>query len=185
MARNVLFLVILSFIPIFTSFDSALIVKTKLSYPIQKPLIVPEYFIPSKYKVLVEKICFENKVPVWIFARLIGYESGWDKWKTYKNTNGTTDKGIAMLNSAYMSDWAWFYNNGKAVDPFDPLISLKIAAKHLAVLFKETGDWRQSVAAYNCGLSRTRSKKGIPIRTQRYVDEIFCDVEDIEGWNRR
>ena len=152
-------------------------------------IITPEYFIPLQYRDYVVSLCKEFNIHVWIFARLINYESGWDRWALNNNDENqdgiieSTDRGIAMLNSKYYDEWKWKYNGGKDFDPFDPWVSLRIAAKHMQVLFKCTRNWEYTVAAYNCGLSRATSRMPWPIRTKRYILEIFGDVQEVARWN--
>jgi hypothetical protein len=96
-------------------------------------------------------------------------------WKEYarnRNTNGTMDLGIAQLNSQYLDYFAQQFNGGQWIDPFDPLVSIRIAARYLAWNHQSFGDWEYAVAAYNCGPGRARHRPW-PETTERYVREVF------------
>lgn len=69
------------------------------------------------------------------------------------------------------------------VNPRDPLQSIAGAARYLAALYKQTGNWPQAVAAYNWGIGRVlkaRKERGAgwlavaPIETKNYVSKVLA-----------
>ena len=127
---------------------------------------------PDHYRGMVEAEAQAAGVPAWILAGVINYESGWKEYARNRNSNGSTDLGIAQLNDRYLEYFAWKFNGGELVDPFDPLASIRIAARYLARNFESFGDWEYAVAAYNCGPGRARTRPW-PQTTERYVREVF------------
>jgi soluble lytic murein transglycosylase-like protein len=129
-------------------------------------------YVPDVFYDFVVAACVDYGVPLKYFAKLLWVESGYDPLCTSgPNDNGTYDLGIAQLNSRYIEEFAWRYDFG-TIDPFNPLQAIRVAAKHLSVMYKHTGDWRSAFAAYNAGLSRVKSGKW-PARTIEYVNKIF------------
>lgn len=118
---------------------------------------------------------WSSGVPVWIFARLVSAESGYQIDLVGVNVDGTRDLGIAQLNSRYLGAFADYFNGGRVFDPFDPAQALPIAARYLADLYHATGDWSRALAAYNCGLSRVL-KGQIPERTKAYVAKVMGEA---------
>lgn len=116
--------------------------------------------------------CLKYKVPIKYAYRLIEYESRWDKKAVNWNNDGTTDLGLMQLNSAYMDDFSWRYNNGYEIDPFDWKVAMDVGLRHLSVLHKHTGSWYGAVAAYNMGLKGYKTRK-IYSTTQRQLDYVF------------
>jgi membrane-bound lytic murein transglycosylase MltF len=55
------------------------------------------------------------------------------------------------------------------------------AAAELHRLHRITNDWRMAVAAYNCGLKRVQSAKGIPhiAETVKYIADISHDLPEV------
>jgi soluble lytic murein transglycosylase-like protein len=98
----------------------------------------------------------EHGIPYDIAYRLASWESGYDVRATNKNKNGTVDKGLFMLNSRWLKEFAIRYNGGSKIDPFNPVVNARVAMAHLANLYRVTGKWRLALAAYNCGLKRMR-----------------------------
>ena len=132
----------------------------------------PMWDAPFPYRGIIEMEAKSAGVPAWILAGVISYESGWDKQAVNRNANGSTDLGIAQLNDRYLEYFAWKFNGGELVDPSDPAMSIRIAARYLALNYKTYGDWHYAVAAYNCGPGRARTRPW-PQATERYVKEVF------------
>jgi len=136
-------------------------------------LISLPIFIPKQYRESIYKACTEVKIPQDILARIIEAESSWDYTKkSLPNKNGTIDHGLCQLNSKSLEDFQYRYNKGETIDPYNPELSIRIAARYLASLQKITNDWRKTVAAYNCGLSKVKAN-AIPVNTQKYVEKIM------------
>jgi soluble lytic murein transglycosylase-like protein len=111
-------------------------------------------------------------VPGWLAYSLIDAESGWRVFAVNVNRNGTRDLGLAQLNDRSLDEFAWRYNDGRPVNPFDPATAARVALRYLAALYRATGNWEGAVAAYNCGLARYRTGN-IPETTARHVARIF------------
>ena len=149
-------------------------VKAYSLYSIPVRIRLP-IFIPKQYRDNIYKACAEVQIPQDILARIIEAESSWDYTKkSSPNKNGTIDHGLCQLNSKSLEDFAYRYNKGETIDPYNPELSIRIAAKYLASLQKSTNDWRKTVAAYNCGLSKVKAN-AIPANTQKYVEKIMGD----------
>jgi len=132
----------------------------------------PIWDAPFPYHGVIEMEAKAARVPEWILAGVIQHESGYKEWAINHNTNGTMDQGIAQLNSRYLAYFAERFNDGQRVDPFNPLVSIRIAARYLASNYELFGDWQYAVAAYNCGPERAKSRPW-PQTTERYIKEVF------------
>lgn len=140
-----------------------------------------EIFIPEQYKDFVNKLCEENDVPIYIFAKLIQSESRWNP--KAKNTNYTynkdgtkklhsIDKGIAQLNSLNYEEFSWRFNENKIVDPYNPNMSLKISCRYLSWLYDRTHSWHDALCAYKSGLLNVR-KETVPIHIKEISKAII------------
>ncbi len=132
----------------------------------------PMWDVPFPYRGIIEHEAQAAGVPTWILAGVIQYESGYVETARNRNTNGTNDLGIAQLNDKYLAYFADRFNDGQRVDPFNPLVSIRIAARYLTANYELFGDWQYAVAAYNCGPGRARTRPW-PQATERYVKEVF------------
>lgn len=114
------------------------------------------------------------------------------KWEESKNKrhevnynhNGTRDLGPYQLNSVYLDDFAWRYNRGKKIDPFNERQARYIAGRHIDHLQTALiGDriesqflyhhsmLKESVIAWNCGL--TRYRQGAPKRSIDFASRVM------------
>lgn len=80
-------------------------------------------------------------VPPNILAGILAHESGFSPTAVNHDTNGTEDRGIAQLNSAY-------YPASLANDPTQAIYQ---AANILHTHFGQCGSWSGAVGAYNLG----------------------------------
>ena len=80
-------------------------------------------------------------VPPNILAGLLAHESGFNPTATNHDSNGTVDRGIAQLNSAY-------YPSSLASNPTQAIYK---AASILHQHFGQCGSWSGAVGAYNLG----------------------------------
>lgn len=134
-------------------------------------------FVPTIYYEAIWNASAEFGVPAVYLARLLWEESKFKKDAVYKNKNGTIDSGIAQLNSDYIEEFGWRYGFGE-IDPFDPFLSIRVAAKHLSVLYAnvcaidDETRWYLTMCAYNCGLSKTRRME-VPSKTTAYARRII------------
>lgn len=133
--------------------------------------------VPFAYRDLVAEASWETKVPPLLLARLFKRESGWNPRAKGHNSNGTSDMGLAQLNSRYLV-WMERYNNGKPVDPWKPEVAIMVAARHLKSLHNQTGTWAGAICSYNCGITRYRSGS-IPTSTLLYVEDILAPALDM------
>lgn len=79
--------------------------------------------------------------------------------------------GIAQFMPATAADFDF--------DPTDPRASIDASGKYLAQLHRSTGDWRDTLAAYNWGIGNL-TRKGwdkAPRETIDYVDGIYADTD--------
>lgn len=146
--------------------------------PVAARVFAPEPFaprraivVPQEYAPALIYAAGMTGFPIDALARVIEAESGFNPRCVGVNRNGTRDYGIAQLNSEYLEYFALHYNSGYIIDPFDAETGIIIAARYLSALYAETGNMRQAVAAYNCGLSRVRSGV-LPMITEDYLRKV-------------
>ena len=148
-----------------------------------------EIYIPPQYRALVNKLCVENDVPLYVFSKLIHSESRWspkakrinylynkDGTPIY-NKDGTRrihsiDKGIAQLNSLNHEEFAWRFNNNMPVDPYNVEMSLTISCRYLSWLYDRTHSWYDAVCAYKCGLNKVRIEN-VPLNVKEVSKAII------------
>jgi soluble lytic murein transglycosylase-like protein len=153
--------------------DSAETVLFKINHARQ---VQPTYFIPHEYSAMIERVNLETGIPLWIVARIIEWESGWDRSMVNKsNANGSRDLGLMQLNSRYLDEFSCRFNSGKKIDPLDPEENVRVGMRYLARLRRNTSSWYEAVWAYNAGLSRVRRRE-MPPTTRAYLDFVFSDL---------
>ena len=125
----------------------------------------------------VHLLCIEYQLPVEIVFRLIEWESGWNPLCVTRNPNNTFDIGLMKLNSRYLTDFKYRYNNGKSFDPKDWKKNAEIGIKHLAKLRELTGSMFGAVASYNMGLTAYRKwrnhERQMPEPTMKELEYVF------------
>lgn len=134
--------------------------------------IVYTCYIPSKYRAYVLEVCDTYKVPIYVLSRLIEKESNWNYKCINYNYNGTVDKGLVQINSSNIEYFSWKFNHGVTINPFNPWTSIRISAQYLHHLFKQFGNWKEAVMAYNAGPTRVSNDR-IPITTKQYAKYIL------------
>lgn len=116
-------------------------------------------------------------IPLEVFKKQIEWESGFDPGAQHYNPDGSIDYGLGQLNSRSLPSFMRSYNDGKTFDPFDVKENLKISARYLSDMFKETGTWQNAIAAYNLGLwtfdQLKKTGQTLPASTRRYLDYVF------------
>ncbi|MCA0919751.1 lytic transglycosylase domain-containing protein [Pseudooceanicola nanhaiensis] len=102
-------------------------------------------------------------IPEDLFLRLVQQESGW-------NIHAKSHKGALGL-AQLMPETA----RHLAVDPMDPEQNLEGGARYLARQYRDFGNWRLALAAYNAGPEAVRKYGDIPPykETQNYVKVIW------------
>ena len=117
----------------------------------------------GEYLAMAREAARRHNVPEDLFARLVQQESGW-------NPNAKSHKG-AMGLAQLMPQTAL----ALGVDPLDPYQNLEGGARYLARQYKEFGNWRLALAAYNAGPHAVKKYGGIPPydETTNYVRIIW------------
>lgn len=139
--------------------DSRAASQYRNSVRLQPPSVVA----PSKWDILTFKGSYDGPyldvarnaarkhgVPEDLFLRLVQQESGW-------NPGAQSPKGALGL-AQLMPDTARFLR----VDPLDPEENLEGGARYLSQQFREFGNWRLALAAYNAGPGAVKKHGGIP-----------------------
>jgi len=103
-------------------------------------------------------------VPIDVFLSLITHESSWNP----AAVGAAGDVGLAQVLPATAA------NPGYGVasfDPHNPVTNLFGAAQYLAALYRQTGNWRQALAAYNAGIGGQNSAAG-----QAYATAVLSNA---------
>ena len=134
--------------------------------------------VPTKYYATLVKYCRQYDVPIYYAARLISYESGWQESFINKNKDGSKDYSLCQLNSACLSDFRRWHNNGKKFDPMFYDDNLRIGVAHMKFLYERNGhSWWAMVACYNMGEMAfrewCRGKRPLPNGTQKELNFVF------------
>lgn len=95
----------------------------------------------------------DAEVPLDVLVSLLESESGLDPLAMGgENPNGSTDHGIAQLNSYYLKWFGEKYLGGEALDPYNVHRALLVAARYLRDLADLFGGcWACAVGAYKKG----------------------------------
>lgn len=117
----------------------------------------------GKYLQTAKEAARRNGVPEDLYLRLVQQESGW-------NPRALSRKGAIGL-AQLMPGTARYLK----VDPHDPSQNLEGGARYLAEQYRQFGDWRLALAAYNAGPEAVQKYGGIPPyrETQGYVRAIL------------
>lgn len=102
-------------------------------------------------------------IPESLFVRLVQQESNW-------NPAARSHKGALGLAQLMPST-----ARKLRVDPRDPYENLDGGARYLAEQYREFGDWRLALAAYNAGPGAVKKFGGVPpySETRNYVKAIL------------
>ena len=173
MQKVVLFITICSLVSFAEPFKvEAVVLPVIEPIPVVEEYVSPMAHVPEFLQEPIIATCFQYRIPVGYFTKMLEQESGFDPAMcNTSNVNGTTDDGLVQVNSAYRTYFEWKYG----IENFDPYKvdhALEFAGKHLAFLYEQTGDWELTFASYNAGLERVKSGD-IPTSTIEYVDIIF------------
>jgi soluble lytic murein transglycosylase-like protein len=123
--------------------------------------------VPEHYREMLRYYCDEAGVPYALMARIATVESDWNPMAQH---NG--DLGLFQLNSKFMDYFAWKFNDGVEINPFDPEDSMRVACRYMRYLYLLCHDYRVATMAYNCGYKRLITD-GPPKSTLRYVSMVF------------
>lgn len=135
----------------------------------------PRYLVPERYKASFWRYVRETGIPADIACRLVFQESSWNRFATHRNHDGSVDRGLLQLNSKYLPDYAWRYNDGRRVNPLDPETALRVGFRKLAHNYRMTGSWWAAVASYNCGLDAFRA--GPSMESILLADRVLGKME--------
>lgn len=125
-------------------------------------------YVPMQYRDILAYHCEQEGVPYPLMARIAETESEWNPMAV----SHTGDYGLWQLNAKYLDYFSWKFNDGEPIDPHDPWTSTKVACRYIAYLYALSGDYRLSVAAYNCGATRLFTE-GAPSSTIKYLTKVF------------
>ena len=115
-----------------------------------------------------------NGIPTNLLARQLFQESRFRA----DVINGTKRSSAGAIGIAqFMPATASWLN----VNPLDPFASIDAAAKYMADLHEQTGDWSLALSSYNWGIGNvkkwiTGKIKNMPAETIAYSSEILSDV---------
>jgi soluble lytic murein transglycosylase-like protein len=118
----------------------------------------PRFVAPAAYRADVLAACAEFGVPVDIAVRLAFEESSWRPDAVNTNRNGTVDRGLYQLNSAYFDD-------------LQPRDNIRTGLAHLAYCYSRAGTWHGAVVAYNAGPTKA-SQGRAPASSYRLADRV-------------
>jgi len=136
---------------------------------------VEAWAAPEKYRASIRGAETANSLPPRLLERLLYQES---RYRADIISGAVVSSagavGIAQIVPRWHPD----------VNPLDATASIRYAAKYLAQLRTQFGDWRKALAAYNWGpgnLSKVNTKIPLwlsqtPTETRRYVEQITGDV---------
>ena len=119
---------------------------------------------PKEFSVSLENLqtiifyCDETGVPVWLACRLFSLESSLSGRPEDPNWISTARSyvdafGYGQILKSNLKEFAIIYNNGIQIDPYDPVVSIRVSLRYLADLHKLTNSWFYALASYNGGLA--------------------------------
>lgn len=133
----------------------------------RKTWVPPEKAAPYLYDIYQAED--ENGLPRNLLARVLYQESRYrDDIISGETISSAGAVGIAQIVPKWHPD----------VDPLNPYASIHYAARYLASLHRQFGNWREALAAYNWGPGNV-SRKGLeraPLETRNYYGQILADV---------
>ena len=117
----------------------------------------------GKYLQMAKDAANRHGVPEELFLRLVQQESGWNP--TARSHKGAYGLAQLMPQTARLL----------GVNPSDPYQNLDGGARYLARQYRNFGNWRLALAAYNAGPEAVRKHGGIPPykETRDYVRIIW------------
>lgn len=128
-------------------------------------------YAQTPYYSLIAQAEQDQGLPENLLARLLYAESRYDPAAVNVNRNGTKDQGIAQFNEGTSTELA--------IDPFKPEEAVPAAARYLAHLYDDTGDWFSALCAYNWGIGNVQrfGANSAPPATRTYANAILQDSE--------
>lgn len=139
-----------------------------------------EYYvnlIPVKYRQYLIDLSIELDIPINIIARVPILESGYRENVSYKNRNGSIDRGIIQINSDCQSWYIkTFWKEDHEFDVWNWKDNFRLGFSEIRWAYDVTGSWEKSVMAFNCGIGNV-GRGTIPKSTIKYKDFIFKEIE--------
>lgn len=112
-----------------------------------------EYKGTSILEQEIRKVSDETKVPIEYLRGIIAWECKNNFASKVRNRNGTFDYGPG-LNSRWLEEFAWRFNDGKKIDPHS-YSSIKVVGRILANNYKALHDWEWTLTSYRWGVQGT------------------------------
>jgi len=125
------------------------------------------YTLPLQYAPLTIYWCDLSGVPVWLMSRVFMAESWWNP--NARNSIGAA--GLGQIMPFNLEKFAELYNDGEAIDPYDPATAIRVSTLYMADLVKLVGDWKNATGAYHTGPYRPPAKW--KPETVRYVRQVW------------
>lgn len=131
---------------------------------------------PEKYAGLIAQAELNYGLPTDLLARLLWQECRYrEDIITGKVRSPAGAMGIAQFMPATAREMG--------VDPLNPAQAIDGAARYLARMFRQLGNWTETLAAYNWGIGNVqrRGLDAAPAETRRYYAEILADINAANG----
>lgn len=133
---------------------------------------------PQKYAGQIAEAEQRYGLPTDMLARLLWQECRYrEEIITGRVRSPAGALGIAQFMPATARDLG--------IDPLDPAQAIDAAARYLAGLYRQFGNWTEALAAYNWGQGNVQ-RKGLdaaPAETTDYFTQILADVNSANGTN--
>lgn len=115
-------------------------------------------------------------IPRSIFLGLVTLESGWDP-------NAGNSAGAVGLTQVMPSTAALMGYSPEDLTN-NPELQLEAGAKYLSNMYREFGDWKLALAAYNAGPASVKRYNGIPPfkETQNHVQRVLEMAQKFEEY---
>ena len=132
----------------------------------------------ATYRPTIEATENLNNIPSGVLSRLLYQES---RYRTDIITGATRSSVGAIGIAQFMPATA----KSLGVNPLDPESAIKGAGRYLAQLYRQFGDWKLAIMAYNWGSGNVtayvKTGKGahgqdVPTESSDYVAQIASDV---------
>lgn len=117
-------------------------------------------------------------IPTDLLSR-IAYQESRFREEIIRGTKASPVGALGMMQM--MPQYFQSVNAPRPYSDSDVVAQIDEAARQVASLYKSTGNWQLTLAAYNAGLGNVHKYAGIPpfAETQNYVNEITADVPSI------
>ena len=158
--------VVISFSSFVPSVETAFVPPDRVRESRPDPL---PYGVDHRFVDTVLYYADETGLPFWMLCRMFGQESVGDPMAGWWNTRAVSwagARGLAQLMPKNLAFFSHLYNEDRPIDPFDPVVSIKVGSRYMADLVASAG-WRIGVMAYNGGLGHWTD----PVRYGGFVDE--------------